>query len=84
MFVKDPAAADEPPITTPSIVPPLISAVVTVPRLAIVVPANVLFALTVRVSSASDPRIVFPFTVILSAVTVPVKFGLAVPARTAT
>jgi len=31
-FVKVPAAGDEPPMTVPSIVPPLISAVVTEPK----------------------------------------------------
>ena len=39
-FVNVPAPAEFPPIVTPSIVPPLMSAVVTVPKSAIVVPAN--------------------------------------------
>ena len=39
--VNDPAAADVPPITVPSIVPPLMSAVVTVPKSVQVAPAAV-------------------------------------------
>jgi hypothetical protein len=39
--VNEPAAAEDPPITVPSIVPPFISIVVTVPKLAQVAPAAV-------------------------------------------
>ena len=58
---KEPAAVEAPPITAPSIVPPLMSAVVTVPKLAIVVPAKVAVpsaALVKALEFAAVPRVV--------------------------
>ena len=58
---KEPAAVEAPPITAPSIVPPLISTVVTVPRLAHVPPAavHVLSEAQVRAfDAAAVPRVV--------------------------
>ena len=65
-FVKVPAAAEAAPITAPSIEPPLMSAVVTVPKFAQVPVTVVAFAsvtaaeLIVVVSPEASPSVVLP------------------------
>ena len=55
IVVNVPAAALEPPITAPSIVPPLISAVVIVPRFDIAAPVKSIVALAVSYTHLTLP-----------------------------